>query len=104
MHHWSVGNRKSAKLFLWSLSLLSRVQSGFLRFDANWAPEFLPIPFKVSRIGYNDLRGPMNQGLQPVSQGRESAGVPLDASLNQRRVAGRPATQAQKTFELCLMR
>ena len=36
----------------------SRAQSGFLRFDANWAPEFPPIPFKVDRIGYNDLRGP----------------------------------------------
>jgi hypothetical protein len=48
----------------------SRVQSGFLRFDANWAPEFLPIPFKVVRIGYNDLRGPMNQALQPVFAGQ----------------------------------
>lgn len=44
----------------------SRVPSGFLRFDSNWAPQFLPIPFKVARLGYNDLRGPMNQALELV--------------------------------------
>ena len=49
----------------------SRVTSGFIRFAADWTPEFLPIPFKVVRLGYSDLRGPMNEALQPVfeSQG-----------------------------------
>ncbi len=42
------------------------VNSGFLRFGVGWTAEFLPIPFKFVRFGYNDLRGPFNEALQPV--------------------------------------
>jgi hypothetical protein len=49
----------------------SRVAPGFVTFAPDWTPQFLPIPFKVVRLGYNDLRGPLSEALKPVfaSQG-----------------------------------
>jgi hypothetical protein len=44
----------------------SRVTSGFVRFSDDWTPEFLLIPFKTIRFGYNDLRAPLNEALKPV--------------------------------------
>lgn len=51
----------------------SRVTSGLVRFSNDWTAEFLLIPFKTVRLGYNDLRAPLNEALQPVFA---SLGVP----------------------------
>jgi hypothetical protein len=39
---------------------------GFLIFSDDWSPAFLPLPFTLSRFGYNDLKKAFNATLRPV--------------------------------------
>lgn len=44
----------------------SKVLPGFVRFAGDWQPVFLPLPFTVVRLGYNDLKKSFNAALRPV--------------------------------------
>jgi hypothetical protein len=39
---------------------------GFVAFSDDWSPSFLPLPFTLSRVGYNDLKKAFNAALRPV--------------------------------------
>ena len=39
---------------------------GFVTFAEDWSPTFLPLPFTLTRLGYNDLRKPFNAALRPM--------------------------------------
>lgn len=39
---------------------------GFVTFSEDWSSAFLPLPFTLSRIGYNDLKKAFNAALRPV--------------------------------------
>jgi hypothetical protein len=44
----------------------TKVLPGFVTFSDDWTPAFLPLPFALSRLGYNDLKKPFNAALRPV--------------------------------------
>jgi hypothetical protein len=39
---------------------------GFIAFADDWRPTFHPLPFTITKLGYNDLRTPLNAALRPV--------------------------------------
>jgi hypothetical protein len=39
---------------------------GFVTFSDGWSPAFLPLPFTLTRMGYNDLKKAFNAALRPV--------------------------------------
>jgi hypothetical protein len=45
---------------------LTKALPGFVTFSDDWSPAFLALPFTLSRLGYNDLKGPFNAALRPV--------------------------------------
>jgi hypothetical protein len=44
----------------------SKAAPGFIVFADDWSPTFLPLPFTMTRIGYNDLKKAFNLALRPV--------------------------------------
>jgi hypothetical protein len=54
----------------------SKVLPGFVRFAGDWQPVFLPLPFTMVRLGYNDLKKSFNVALRPVFEARGVAWHP----------------------------
>jgi hypothetical protein len=44
----------------------SKASPGFIIFSDDWSPTFLPLPFTLTRVGYNDLKKAINLALRPV--------------------------------------
>jgi hypothetical protein len=44
----------------------SKALPGFITFFDDWSSTFVPLPFTVTRIGYNDLKKAFNLALRPV--------------------------------------
>jgi hypothetical protein len=45
---------------------LSKVLPGFMMFEDDWTPKFVPLPQSVVRTGYNDFKKTFNLALRPV--------------------------------------
>jgi len=45
---------------------LTKALPGFITFSDDWSSEFLPLPFTLTRVTYNDLKKPFNAALRPV--------------------------------------
>jgi hypothetical protein len=45
---------------------LTKALPGFITFSDDWSPAFLPLPFTLTRVGYNDLKKPLNDALRPI--------------------------------------